>query len=235
MLSGLLCNYFFGHIEKRLLGDILKPLVPPESNSTAVGIVKPAKGNMGDGGQAVSFCCGRQRESEASGKLAHIGVRSFSQVNDASVPDSGGGIRCNRKRPHPSRETDSSFSYGDVSAGISEAKGHGGDPHGEQGYGKSGVTRCGWGRTSGDEHMPSKEDLHPFPDPAGDCTLLRQVDDFLLVTTNKARAEDFVRVMHDKTKTGEWGFAVHEAKVSWLACLYTLFAAAYTRGIRHFS
>ncbi|CAM9377315.1 unnamed protein product, partial [Pylaiella littoralis] len=53
----------------------------------------------------------------------------------------------------------------------------------------------------------------PFPNPEGDCTLLRQVDDFLLITTSKAKAEAFVRVMHDKSKTREeWGFSVHEAK-----------------------
>ena len=53
----------------------------------------------------------------------------------------------------------------------------------------------------------------PFPDPEGDCTLLRQVDDFLLVTTSKAKAEAFVRVMHDHARTSEWGFGVHEGKV----------------------
>lgn len=43
--------------------------------------------------------------------------------------------------------------------------------------------------------------------------MLRQVDDFLLVTTSKEKATAFVSAMHDKAKTGEWGFSVHEAKV----------------------
>jgi len=36
----------------------------------------------------------------------------------------------------------------------------------------------------------------------------------LQISTSKAKAEAFVRVMHDKDKTGEWGFSVHEAKAS---------------------
>ncbi|CAM9723132.1 unnamed protein product, partial [Scytosiphon promiscuus] len=55
-------------------------------------------------------------------------------------------------------------------------------------------------------------DKRPFPDPEGDCTLLRQVDDFLLISTSRDKAEAFVQVMHDKSKTGAWGFSVHEAK-----------------------
>ncbi|CAN0438375.1 unnamed protein product, partial [Ectocarpus sp. 8 AP-2014] len=37
VLSGLLCNYFFGHIEKRLLGDVLdggSPFPDPEGDCT---------------------------------------------------------------------------------------------------------------------------------------------------------------------------------------------------------
>lgn len=39
---------------------------------------------------------------------------------------------------------------------------------------------------------------------------------FLLfqISTSKAKAEEFVRVMHDADKTGEWGFSVHEDKAS---------------------
>lgn len=37
------------------------------------------------------------------------------------------------------------------------------------------------------------------------------------VSTSRAKAEAFVRVMHDKEKTGEWGFSVHEAKVQLLS------------------
>lgn len=53
-----------------------------------------------------------------------------------------------------------------------------------------------------------------------DHTLLRQLDDFLLITTNKDKAIKFVNVMHDRRRTEQFGFNVHEAKVTRRATYY---------------
>ena len=92
---------------------------------------------------------------------------------------------------------------------------------GYQGGASEGETRPfpPWDRTREHQQGDSDGETRPFPHPEGGCTLLRQVDDFLLVTTSKEKAKAFVREMHDKAKTGEWGFSVHEAKVQALFCL----------------
>lgn len=83
--------------------------------------------------------------------------------------------------------------------------------------------RCGGdGTREYEDGAASVGETRPFPHPEGNCTLLRQVDDFLLVTTSKEKAMAFVSAMHDKAKTGEWGFSVHEAKVS-LVCWFSSF------------
>ncbi|CAN0129809.1 unnamed protein product, partial [Hapterophycus canaliculatus] len=167
VLSGLLCNYFFGHIEKCLLGDVLEssphlslptPAAAVDARRRAAMIPNSAHDGRGRGG----------------------GIAAGGRVH-------GGGIG--------------------LGGGVGGSGG---------GSGGSGDSRQRDGATTGRMAAGKKR---PFPDPEGDCTLLRQVDDFLLlladssISTNKAKAEAFVRVMHDESKTGAWGFSVHEAKV----------------------
>eukprot|EP00904_Undaria_pinnatifida_P007527 jgi/Undpi1/3904/HiC_scaffold_16.g07272.m1 len=63
-----------------------------------------------------------------------------------------------------------------------------------------------------EDHVKRNVVRVPAAGGSGRDAYFRQVDDFLLVTTSKEKAKAFVREMHDKAKTGEWGFSVHEAK-----------------------
>ncbi|CAN0157920.1 unnamed protein product [Ectocarpus sp. 12 AP-2014] len=245
VLSGLLCNYFFGHIEKRLLGDVLdggggggggarglsSRAVGLESCSDSIG------GGSGgqDEGAASSFGPPtggkrarpggrerereREREGESPPKFARISL-SCSRLGDSAASDSdrasrggvlgvpngrggGGGSDVNRG-PHETPQRQSRRSTA--------------NQNGRE-HGSYGGERCRLGGIVDDEQRGRGPAVgeesggeRPFPDPEGDCTLLRQVDDFLLISTSKAKAESFVRVMHDEVKTGNWGFSVHEAK-----------------------
>ncbi|CAM9246639.1 unnamed protein product, partial [Ectocarpus sp. 12 AP-2014] len=252
VLSGLLCNYFFGHIEKRLLGDVLdgggggggggarglsSRAVGLESRSNSIG------GGSGgqDEGAASSFGSptgekrarpgGREGEGEGEGegerppKFARISS-SCSCLGDAAALDSdrasrggvlgvpngrGGGGSDGNRGPHETPRQQSCRSTANRNG-----RGHGscGPVDGERGG-----ERCRLGgdvddgqRGRGPAEREESGGERPFPDPEGDCTLLRQVDDFLLISTSKAKAESFVRVMHDEVKTGDWGFSVHQAK-----------------------
>lgn len=171
VLSGLLCNYFFGHIEKRLLRNALEtPLhrAPPPGKhvQTPAPAVVGSDDDEDDGMRDGTTRCGKGHRRSAA-KIGrderHCGWR-LQKDDEERLP------------------------YSDFME---------------------------WDCGGGDGAPPSSGASGPFSDPTGDFTLLRQVDDFLLITTSKTKAEAFVRVMHDKDQTGAWGFAVHEAKVGW--------------------
>ncbi|CAM9515258.1 unnamed protein product [Ectocarpus fasciculatus] len=252
VLSGLLCNYFFGHIEKRLLGDVLaggvpeRPRLPPGGGGArglsvgAVGLEGRGDGVDGGSGGAQDEGAASSFRAPAGGKRARLGEReregerppkfarnspACSCLGDAAAPDSGrapcggalgvpngggGGDDGNRGSPSPQSCRNTSNHNGRVGHGLCGLVG-----------GARGGERCRLGGNGRDEQRgtgPAEGDAsgdgeaRPFPNPEGDCTLLRQVDDFLLISTSKARAESFVRVMHDEVKTGDWGFSVHQAK-----------------------
>lgn len=137
--------------------------------------------------------------------------------NDRSVPSGGAcgvseaeqAFGCDGRG-----ESSGSLHAGVPLDGVNDGEGsHRGD---KSGSGRGGGGE-GWAVEEEEEGSLMAAGLpRPFPSPEGDCTLLRQVDDFVLVTTDRSKAEAFVGVMHDRTKTGDWGFSVHEAKVSFV-------------------
>ncbi|CBJ34208.1 telomerase reverse transcriptase, putative [Ectocarpus siliculosus] len=278
VLSGLLCNYFFfGHIEKRLLGDVLdggvpeRPHRPPGGggarglSARAVGLERRSDGiGGGSGSQGAGATSSfappaggkrgrpgererererergrereREREREQEGerppKFARISP-ACSRLGDAAAPDSdrasrggvlgvpngrGGGGSDGNRGPHETPQQQSCRNTANQNGRGHGSYGPVGGPHRGE--------RCRLGGNGDDEQRgrgPAEREESggesPFPDPEGDCTLLRQVDDFLLesddgISTSKAKAESFVRVMHDEVKTGDWGFSVHQAKVT---------------------
>lgn len=238
VLSGLLCNFFFGYIEKRLLGDILDstpPSAPPSPSTSSitrdVTPIGPSTDNRGNGSNNDDGmrpgCEGDVETSPAhlsdrfrcpawevgGGSGSGVGARAraaASAESDLARPLLG--------KPCGTAETINGVSHGEgggyCARTCQSQRGH----HSCETAGSSGG--CGRDRTREDDRGgASVEEGRPFPHPEGDCTLLRQVDDFLLVTTSKAKATAFVSAMHDKVKTEEWGFSVHEAKVSLLVCL----------------
>lgn len=226
VLSGLLCNYFFGHIEKRLLGDILdgsvpeRPHLPPgggggeargpsaravglESRSDGIGggsvsqdegatssFAPPARGKRARPGERE-----REREGERPPKFAGISP-SCSCLGDAAAPDSdrasrrgvlgvpngrGGGGSDGNRGPHETPQRQSCRN-------TANQNGRGRGSYGPVG-GARGGERCRLGGNGDDEQRgrgpaegEESGEERPFPDPEGDCTLLRQVDDFLLVS-----------------------------------------------------
>lgn len=155
VLSGLLCNYYFGYIERSLIGDILQPT----SSSRAGSHI-------------------------ADNTAARSPRELFQEFADES-----------RDSKTLARDADSSHCPG---------RGAYAAPSGDH------ATESG--------RQTEQESARPFMSPSAhsgdDFALLRQVDDFLVVTTNKAKAEAFVQVMHDQSKTSKWAFSIHEAKVS---------------------
>lgn len=223
VLSGLLCNYFFGFIEKRLLGGVLE--TPLSSTSPTAAPMLGGTGVFGrpDGSDGLGCDRGCIAESglcldnhlsprlDSSGG-DNCGVsgegRSFGCVAPLSRSGRGNGGACGKAEAACGGNLGESFGWSHASVprdGIDD---------GERSHRRE---KSGSGR--GSEGWPvegrgySMDGLRPFPSPEGDCTLLRQTDDFLLVTTNKSKAEAFVGVMHDRAKTGDWGFSVHETKV----------------------
>lgn len=228
VLSGILCNYFFGHIEKRLLGDVLaggvpeRPRLPPGGGGGGSGArgLSARTVRFEDRGDGISGDRGTQDEGAASsfrapagGKRARPGERererggerppkfarispSCSCLGDTAAPDSdrasrgrafgvpsGGGGDGNRKspetpQPQSCRNTANQNGRGHCSCGpVGGARGGeccrlGGNGDDEQ---------RGRGPAEGEQRGGAR----PFPDPEGDCTLLRQVDDFLLVSDNR--------------------------------------------------
>lgn len=198
MLSGLLCNYFFGYIEKRLLRDVLEsPLLPNLPDTASM----PHK-----------------VRSSANASDPHISLRGHNGGSRAGVKEQVPSSSCepNVQNLHGA-ETTRNANPGYDAAVPPSSRSYCAHTHSQPGG-----SGCENRYVPADKEKSSSVDLSPFPHPGGDCTLLRQVDDFLLVSTSKAKAEAFVRVMHDRAKTGEWGFGVHEAKVGFLACRHVI-------------
>lgn len=82
------------------------------------------------------------------------------------------------------------FAHGGRGDGSAAVSGGGGGGDMRNGSGIGGGLGIGNGRSSADSRQPEAattgrtggRENCPFPDPDGDCTLLRQVDDFLLVS-----------------------------------------------------
>lgn len=192
MLSGLLCNYFFGHIERCLLGRVLETLPPcttsrPPANActrqaaTAAGFLRG--GDFGGGGSDGKD--GLRGHAPGWDGGATTGAPSLS---GSRRPEGGGSpdrSTAGRKRARLAAEG--------VEQDEQEEEGDGRDEnHGERaGAGARGVRAthapCHGSRPAETGGAAQERAGTPsggvFPNPEGDCTLLRQVDDFLLVST----------------------------------------------------
>lgn len=225
VLSGLLCNFFFGYIEKRLLGDILDspPLSAPPPTSSVKRDV-PVMNRFNDSletssnGDGVRPCYGRDAETSAarfSGGCSRSSPWGVGESGLGTGARAAAGAESDCTSRLPGKTCGTAEAISDVSHGEGGAYSSACRSQREHPCEASSGETCGRRRTREDEDGgASGGGRPPFPHPEGDCTLLRQVDDFLLVTTSKEKAMAFVSAMHDKAKTGEWGFSVHEAKVS---------------------
>eukprot|EP00752_Nemacystus_decipiens_P012225 g10838.t1 len=219
VLSGLLCNYFFGHIERCLLGGVLETRRHSTHNDGGANQAAAASGFRGadGGGEGEDGVRGRALcwDSGTTGASSSSGSRrpaeSLSPVRSAT----------GRKRPRLAAEGTEEQEQ-EEEGGDKEEDGRG-DGAGARGVSRAIRNPSRRARAAETDRRASQGSAGAgtssggggggvFPDPEGDCTLLRQVDDFLLISTSRAKAEAFVRVMHDKRKTGKWGFSVHEAK-----------------------
>lgn len=223
MLSGLLCNYFFGHIEKRLLGDVLGSphLFPPLPSGTSVRQEAEVAGvTGGEGGHGEEAADDRHCEYKGDGTISAPAAPSLDHcVSPRSGAGKGAERAGGRRGGAESVPAETSYREAHGARAYRTVGAHPSEPS-DGGGGCCESERC-W--PDGKQGSPAAGALSdPFPHPEGDCTLLRQVDDFLLVSKSKAKAEAFVRVMHDSLKTEEWGFNVHEAKVG-----YTCMVAFY--------
>lgn len=216
VLSGLLCNFFFGYIEKRLLGDILDP--PPLSAQPPTSSVKrdvPVMNRFnGWNGDGVRPFYGRDAETAAA-RLSGGCFRSSPWGVGGTGARAAVGAESGCTSRLPGKVCGTAQAISDASHGEGGARSSACRSQRDHPCKTSSGERCGRDRTCGyGGGEASAGERPPFPHPEGDCTLLRQVDDFLLVTTSKEKAMAFVSTMHDQAKTGEWGFSVHEAKVS---------------------
>lgn len=206
VLSGLLCNYFFGHIERCLLGGVLEPPLPPcasrppANNSSAslqaattVGLLGGDGGSGNDGGGV-----GDDGEDGVSVRRRHALGWDSRATRESS---SGRGRSC---RPgeefSPARSAAGGKRAGPAVEGVEEEeeerkKGDCDDDDDGVGARRFRATRTPshrWRAAETDRASRGRAEMPSsgvFPDPEGDCTLLRQVDDFLLVSesTNELR------------------------------------------------
>ena len=215
VLSGLLCNYFFGHIERCLLGDVLetRPLSTsrPPANAAATraataGAVQAATtagsrcgaggGGKEDGGvrgQALgwdrgatgasssSSSCGSCRPDEGFSRVRSAAGRKRARLAVEGLEEEEGGGR--EKGGNEDDAAADGDGAGDRGAGATRDPSHR-SRAAETGRGES-QGRAGAGAPSAGG---GGNDDGVFPDPEGDCTLLRQVDDFLLVSTGDERS-----------------------------------------------
>lgn len=219
VLSGLLCNYFFGHIERCLLGDVLetRPLSTsrPPANAAATraatagatagagaGAVQAATtagsrcGAGGGGGEdggvrgqalgwdrgatgasSSSSSCGSCRPDEGFSRVRSAEGRKRARLAVEGLEEEGGGREKGGNEDDAAADGDWA---GDRRAGATGNPSHR-SRAAETGRGES-QGRAGAGAPSAGG---GGNDDGVFPDPEGDCTLLRQVDDFLLVSTGE--------------------------------------------------
>lgn len=194
VLSGLLCNFFFGHVEASLLGDILGSNLPPSAPRDTLS-PSARKQKASDHER-----CGTHHDggTTAKNEAPCLEETTRTELGETPVP----GTRRGGSRARDPRQ-ESTGSPGENCTPTKSCCGFRVGPCRHRGTETARGQELGGGQSCGTS--PAR--------PSRDYALLRQVDDFLLVTTNKAKAEAFVRVMHDESKTGLWGFTVHEGKV----------------------
>lgn len=200
VLSGLLCNYFFGHIEKILLGGVLETLPPCTSRP-------PPPPDTGANHQAATTAGYPFRGGSGGGSGdGEDGVRGHALGWDSGAAAGAPSSR-DRRPQEGSRPVRSSSSSGAAGRNLTRQAAEGAE-EGEQDGDEEDDDGCGAGaRGAGratrnnpsrrsrdaetDRAPPGRAGGTPssgvFPDPEGDCTLLRQVDDFLLVSTGERR------------------------------------------------